>query len=106
MINEGTASASEILAGALKDQLNIKLVGEKSFGKGTVQQLESLKDDSTMKITIAYWLTPKRTEIEKNGLVPDYIIKQENNRLSAGHKISEKENDPQLKKAVELLKSF
>ncbi len=91
LINKGTASASEILAGALRDQLDIKLVGEKSFGKGTVQQLESLKDGSSIKITIAYWLTPKRMKIEQNGLVPNYIIE---------------ENDQQLKKAIELLKSL
>lgn len=98
LINRGSASASEILAGALRDNRGVKLVGEKSFGKGTVQQLETLKDDSTLKITIANWLTPKGEVIENNGLLPDYEVVLESDALING------QEDPQLQKAIEVLK--
>lgn len=99
LINRGSASASEILAGALRDNRGIKIVGEKSFGKGTVQQLETLKDDSTLKITIANWLTPDGVVIENNGLLPDYeIILEPNDVLKDG------QEDPQLQKAIDVLR--
>jgi len=98
IVNEGSASASEILAGALRDQRGVKLIGTKTFGKGTVQELETLKDGSVVKISIAEWLTPKGNAINKKGLNPDIEIKMDNNDL-------EKKNDPQLDKAIELLKS-
>ncbi|PIR44220.1 hypothetical protein COV23_00985 [Candidatus Wolfebacteria bacterium CG10_big_fil_rev_8_21_14_0_10_31_9] len=98
LINKGSASASEILAGALRDNRNIKLIGEKSFGKGSVQEVDSISNGSLMKITIAHWLTPNGTVIDKNGLVPDYEVK-----------ISEEDiknkKDTQLEKAVEVLNS-
>jgi carboxyl-terminal processing protease len=94
LVNEGSASASEILAGAMRDNRDIKLVGQKTFGKGSVQEVEELKDGSTLKITIAEWVTPKDIKIHKKGLTPDYEIKMP----------EEGEDDPQLDKALELLK--
>ncbi|MCL5017221.1 MAG: S41 family peptidase [Patescibacteria group bacterium] len=75
LVNQGSASASEILAGALRDDRNVKLVGETTFGKGTVQDLEPLKDGSQIKMTIAQWVMPKGGIIEKNGLKPDIEVK-------------------------------
>jgi len=95
LVNEGSASASEILAGALRDQRGIKLVGEKTFGKGTVQQLKELSDGSLLKLTVAHWLLPGGLTIEGNGLEPDYKIKAEDQN---------EESDPQYDKAVDVLK--
>jgi len=97
LINEGSASASEILAGALRDNMGVKLVGKKTFGKGSVQELKYLKDGSSLKITVAEWLTPNRIVINNNGIEPDFEIEMsfedyKNNR------------DPQLEKAMELLR--
>ncbi|MFA5099148.1 MAG: S41 family peptidase [Candidatus Paceibacterota bacterium] len=97
IINGGSASASEILAGALRDIKGIKLVGEKSFGKGTVQQLETLKDGSMVKITVAHWRMPGGGLIDKNGIDPDFEVKITDADITAGL-------DPQLDKAVEVLK--
>lgn len=97
LINEGSASASEILAGALKDNRGAKLIGKKSFGKGTVQELASLRDGSQIKITTAHWLMPKGQLIEKNGITPDYEIEITEEDLKNG-------KDPQLEKAIEVLK--
>ena len=75
LINQGSASASEILAGTLRDNRKIKLIGEKSFGKGSVQEMETLSSGGALKITIAKWLTPNGTAIDKNGLLPDIEVK-------------------------------
>jgi len=94
LVNKGSASASEILAGALRDNRNIKLIGEKTYGKGTVQDMEALKDGSQIKMTIAKWVMPNGYIIEGNGLVPDIEVK-----------ITEKDiadkKDPQLERALE-----
>jgi carboxyl-terminal processing protease len=74
LINGGSASASEITAGALKDRKSIKLVGEKTFGKGSVQELIDLSDGSAVKITVAKWLTPNGTEINGKGIEADIKI--------------------------------
>ncbi len=74
LINEGSASASEIMAGALRDNRGIKLVGAKSFGKGSVQEQIDLSDKSSLKVTIAKWLTPNGTSLDKNGLDPDFSV--------------------------------
>lgn len=78
LVNGGSASASEILAGALRDLRNVKLVGEKTFGKGTVQELIDLSDGSSLRITIAKWLTPKGSEIAEKGLTPDIASEDPN----------------------------
>ncbi|MBI2624951.1 MAG: S41 family peptidase [Candidatus Nealsonbacteria bacterium] len=95
LINEGSASASEILAGALRDNRGIKLIGEKSFGKGSVQQLEDLREGS-IKVTIARWLTPKGNLISGLGLEPDVKIEITEDNIKS-------EKDPQLDKAINLL---
>jgi len=97
LINGGSASASEILAGAMRINQNIPLIGEKSFGKGTVQQLENLKDGSTLKVTVAHWLLPDGSQIEKNGIMPDHEVKLTEEDVKA-------ERDPQLEKALEVIR--
>lgn len=97
LINGGSASASEILAGALRDIIKAKLVGEKTYGKGTVQTLQSLSDGSSIKITVANWVLPNGTIIEKNGLLPDIEIKLSEDDIK-------NQKDPQLDKAIEELK--
>jgi carboxyl-terminal processing protease len=74
LVNEGSASASEIVTGALKDQLGSKVVGKKTFGKGSVQELIDLSDGSAAKITIAKWYTPKGNQINGEGIKPDIEI--------------------------------
>lgn len=98
LINQGSASASEILAGALRDNRGIKLIGEKSFGKGSVQQLEDLREGS-LKITVARWLTPKGNLIDKEGLAPDIEVKLTEKDFNDG-------KDPQLDKAIEILENL
>ena len=99
LINGGSASASEILAGTLRDNRDIKLIGEKSFGKGSVQQILNLKDGSSLKITIAKWLTPKGASISEVGLTPDYKVEITEKDVEAG-------KDPQLEKALEIIKTI
>lgn len=96
LIDGGSASASEIVAGALQDNGAAKLVGEKSFGKGSVQKFVDLADGAKLKVTIAKWYTPKNKNISKQGIKPDVAV--------VYGKDSTKENDPQLNKALELLK--
>lgn len=74
IIDEGSASASEILAGALSESANVPLVGLNSFGKGTVQTVNDLPDGSNIKITTAKWLTPDGNWIHEKGIVPDYVV--------------------------------
>lgn len=98
ILNKGSASASEILAGALRDDRGVKIVGETSFGKGTVQQVMDLNDGSIVKLTIAHWVLPSGHILENGGLKPDYEVKISDDDVS-------KKRDPQLDKAVEILKS-
>lgn len=97
VINQGTASAGEILAAALRDKAGAKLVGEKSFGKGTVQELITYSDDSALKLTVANWLTPNGLNVNKTGLIPDFTVSNSENDSKLG-------NDPQLNRAINLLK--
>ena len=94
IVNEGSASASEILAGALKDYKRAKVVGVKSFGKGSVQQPEDFGDGSGIHVTIAKWLTPSGTWIDKNGITPDFIVEMP---TDGGDDTA----DPQLEKAID-----
>ncbi len=96
LVNGGSASASEIVAGALRDHRGIKLVGEKTFGKGTVQEIENLPDGSSLKISVAEWLTPSGARIDGNGLEPDFAIELTDEDV-------ENDRDPQLGKAIEVL---
>ena len=96
LIDQGSASASEILAGALRDDRKIKLIGEKSFGKGSVQEVVNLRGGSFLKITIAKWLTPKGTSISEVGLEPDI-------KVGISDKDAEADKDPQLDKALEIV---
>ena len=100
LVNKGSASASEILAGALRARLGIKLVGTNTFGKGTVQELRPLSDNSKIKITIANWVLPDNTIIDDQGLKPDFLVEIKEEDLN--QKESQK-NDPQLQKAVEVI---
>jgi len=96
LVNGGTASAAEILAGALRDDRGIKLIGDKTFGKGSVQELMNFNDDSSLKVTVAKWLTPKGYSISESGLEPDYKVALTEDDINSG-------KDPQLDKAVEVL---
>lgn len=98
LVNEGTASASEIVAGAVQDRGRGKLVGVKTYGKGSVQTITPLVDDQgAARITIARWLTPNERQINKVGLTPDVEVE-----ISEADSAASK--DPQLDKAIELLK--
>jgi len=99
LINQGSASGSEILAGALRDNRGIILIGENSFGKGSVQQLERLSGGSSLKITTAKWLTPKGETIADVGLEPDIVVEMTNEDY-------ENDQDPQLDKAIEIIKDL
>lgn len=98
LVNEGSASASEILAGALQEHGIATLVGEKTFGKGSVQELISITPETSLKLTIAHWLTPNGKSISEQGLEPD--IKAE-----MTEKDIEEDKDPQMEKAIEILRN-
>jgi carboxyl-terminal processing protease len=97
LINEGTASASEIVAGAIQDQDRGEIVGTPSFGKGSVQNWIPLSDEQgAVRVTIARWLTPNESTIHQVGLEPDYVVEITEEDIEA-------ERDPQLEKAIDLL---
>jgi len=99
LIDGGSASASEILAGAMQDYKKALLVGEKSFGKGSVQEVVKVTPDTLLKITVARWLTPNGDSISEKGLTPDYTI-------PFTKKDFKNKKDPQLNKAIELLNNW
>jgi carboxyl-terminal processing protease len=98
LVNQGSASASEIVAGALRDLKAIKLVGQQTFGKGLVQNTKAFSDGSVLKYTIAEWLTPSGLAINKEGIKPDFEVKLTSDDIKA-------EEDTQLDKAIEVIKS-
>ncbi|CAN5618643.1 hypothetical protein BH23PAT2_BH23PAT2_09370 [soil metagenome] len=97
LINEGSASASEIVAGALRDNNAATLFGMNSFGKGSVQQLDNLRSGGTLKVTIARWFTPNGENIDKEGIAPDTEVE-----MTEEDYINDR--DPQRDAAVESLK--
>ena len=96
LVNQGSASAAEILSGALQEHGIAKLVGTRTFGKGSVQELMQITPDTSLKITIARWLTPDGLSISDNGFTPDYNVPMTDADVAAG-------KDPQMDKAIELL---
>jgi carboxyl-terminal processing protease len=96
LVNGNTASASEIVSGAIQDDGRGKLVGELTYGKGSVQNWIPLSDGGTARITIAKWLTPNGRAIDKIGLTPDVVVTMTQADITAGR-------DPQLEAAVQLL---
>lgn len=98
LINKGSASASEILAGAIKDNRKVQTIGEKTFGKGSVQELFPI-GNTTIKITIAKWLTPSGKSIHQQGIEPDIEVKITEDDIT-------NERDPQLDKAVDVVKNL
>mgnify|MGYP001563572902 CR=1 FL=1 len=97
LVNGGSASAAEIVAGAFQDYKLARLVGEKTFGKGSVQIFEHLPGGSSIKLTIAHWLTPHGRQIDMVGILPDIEVKMARDNY-------ENNTDPQLEKALELLR--
>lgn len=101
LVNEATASASEILAGALKDKYNATIVGKTTYGKGVIQSLYNLKDGSGLKITTDEYFTPNHNKIQKTGITPDVevdLTKDADGNYETGDK------DAQLLKAIEVIK--
>ncbi len=99
LIDGGSASASEIVAGAMQDHGVAKLVGSQSYGKGSVQEMADVTEDTIFKVTIAKWLTPNGSSISKKGLTPDV-------RVDITKTDFDEKKDPQLLKAVELLNDW
>ncbi len=106
LINKGSASASEILAGALRDYNNTPLVGEKSFGKGTVQELKELPDGSTLKMTVAHWILPKGDIIDGKGIEPNYPVAMPEDKDLKLDDSGRPLSDPQLDKALQVVKDL
>jgi carboxyl-terminal processing protease len=95
LVNKGSASASEIVAGALQDYKRATIVGEQTFGKGTVQQVVDFKDQSSLKMTIAEWFTPLKRKIDGVGVTPDVVVVSNT---------GPEERDDQLLKGLEILR--
>jgi len=93
LVNHNTASASEIVAGALRDNSRAILIGDQTYGKGSVQHIYDLGDGSSLHVTAAEWFTPNRHQLTGHGLVPDVIVSRSNDDIAAGR-------DPQLDRAI------
>lgn len=98
LVNRGSASASEILAGAVQDLGRGIIVGEETFGKGSVQQVYNLSDDSQLNVTVAHWLTPNGDDIDEQGILPDIVVTPTQEQLDA-------DEDVQLKRATEVIQN-
>jgi carboxyl-terminal processing protease len=96
LVNGNTASASEIVSGAIQDRQRGKLIGDQTYGKGSVQNILPLSDGSSLHVTVAQWLTPNRRQITGHGLTPDVIVGRSPDDVNAGR-------DPQLARAIEEL---
>ena len=99
LVNDYSASASEVLAGALKDNGEAKIVGEKTYGKGVIQSVFALADGSVLKLTISEYLTPNETKINKIGIIPDEEV-----HINLDVPEGEEVVDSQLNRAIEILK--
>ena len=96
LVNKNSASASEIVAGAIRDNKRGVLVGEQTYGKGSVQSTHKLHDGSSLRVTIARWLLPSGQSLDGNGLVPDIKVSLTPEDLAAG-------KDPQVERAAAYL---
>ncbi len=96
LVDGGSASAAEILAGALSEQGKATLVGSKTFGKGSVQELVDITPTTSLKVTVARWFTPNGVSISKQGITPKFVVE----RTQADY---DAQKDPQLDKAIEIL---
>jgi carboxyl-terminal processing protease len=96
LVDRGSASASEIVAGALQDQGVATVIGEQTFGKGSVQELVDIGEESSLKVTIARWVTPDGKQISQKGITPDITVTRTAQDVRAGQ-------DPQLNRAIEFL---
>lgn len=96
LVNKGSASASEIMAGAIHDLKRGTLVGEETFGKGSVQQVYTLSDNSQLNVTVAHWLTPAGDDINEQGILPDVVLTPTEEQITA-------RQDVQLERAIEIL---
>lgn len=101
LVNGGSASASEILTAAIKDNKAGTVIGTKTFGKGIIQRVIPLENGDGLELTIAQYFSPNGHVIHKKGIVPDIIVEIDENQLKKGELT--KENDPQIQKAVEVL---
>ena len=99
LINKGSASASEILAWALQDHKRAIIVWEQSFWKGTVQEVISMQQGTSLRVTIAEWITPNWNHINKKWITPDEIIEKTKEDY-------ENEKTPQIDKAMEIIKNY
>lgn len=98
LVNKGSASASEIMAGALRDSGRATLIGEKTFGKGTVQNVHELSDKSGLRVTTAQWLTPSESPIQGVGLLPEQVVEMPPTATISSE--ATRADDPQLDAAV------
>jgi len=110
LVDNGSASASEIMAGALKEAANYTLIGEKTFGKGTVQQAVPMEDGSKIKLTLFKWLTPDGNWIHKKGIEPNLEVEKSalynTHPLQIDNTLKREMNNEQVKYAQEILTSL
>ena len=99
LVNRGSASAAEIVAGALQEQKKVPLIGEKTFGKGTIQEPIDLPGGASLHVTIAHWLLPSGRSIDGKGLIPEVKVERQEQDFK-------KNRDPQLEKALAIIKNL